>query len=711
MITSATFTRTRQAAEALAPKLPEHVPGEVIVKLKPDTASLTDFADEYGSKVLHRFDMPQTMVASVGGEMLQLKLPEGVSTAEGLAAMRQDGRVEYAVTNDILHRVGEPVLPNDLDPKLWGLNNTGQNNGAVDADIDAPEAWAVTTGKNQSQGGPLIAIIDTGVDYNHPDLKANMWTNPGEIPGDGLDNDGNGVVDDVHGYNATNDSGDPMDDNDHGTHCAGTIGGHGNNGEGVAGVQWDANLMGVKFLTAGGSGNLADAVKGILYAEKMGARVTSNSWGGGGYNEALRDALANSHALHIFAAGNAGNDNDAGASYPASYDLPNIVAVAATDRNDRLADFSNYGATTVDLAAPGVDVWSAKPGGGYQDMSGTSMATPHVSGAAGLILAQYPELNNEQLKARLLNSVDRLPDLHGVVLSGGRLNVANALENDSIGPGAPETLKASSEKAGEAFVAWTAQGDDGVEGGKAAYYDLRMSNQPFGEGPDETAFAAGHPVPAPTPGEPGSAEEVRVRMPLSGEARTYYFGLQVADNVGNLSEIRTTSVTVPAASVAFEENCESQSDNFSGEGWARVPSEGRGMVWTDSPEGPYNNGANTSLTSKVVDLSRLSNSTLVFDAKIATEARYDFLNVEAREPGAEKWTRLAKYDGNQDWASREVDMSAFDGKNVELRFRLTSDNIINSDGVYLDNIVIAGAPVPPPDTILNRESSWRPIFG
>jgi len=689
--------QTRKAAEALAPKLPEHVPGEVIVKLKPDTASLTDFADEYGSKVLHKFAMPQTMVASVGGEMLQLKLPEGVSTAEGIAALRQDSRVAYAVTNDILHRVGEPVVPDDLDPRLWGLNNTGQDNGTLDADIDAPEAWAVTTGKNQGQGGPLIAVIDTGVDYNHPDLKANMWTNPGEVPGDGIDNDGNGVIDDLHGYNATNDSGDPMDDNDHGTHCAGTIGGHGNNAEGVAGVQWNANMMGVKFLTAGGSGNLADAVKGILYAERMGARITSNSWGGGGYNEALRDALANSHALHIFAAGNNGNDNDAGASYPASYDLPNIVAVAASDRNDNLADFSNYGRTTVDLAAPGVDVWSARPGGGYQNMSGTSMATPHVSGAAGLILAQYPDLNNDQLKARLLNSVDRLPNLHGTVLTGGRLNVANALENDSVAPGAPEVLKGSSDQAGVAVVAWTAQGDDGLEGGRAAYYDLRRSDQPFGEGPDETTFAAGHPVPAPTPGQPGTAEEVSVKMPLSSEPRTYYFGLQVGDNVGNLSEIRTTSVTVPAASLAFEENCESETVNFTGEGWAKVPSEGRGLVWTDSPDGPYNNHANTSLTSKVIDLSRLANSTLVFDAKIATEARYDFLHVEAREPGAEKWTRLAKFDGNQDWAAREVDMRAFDGKSVELRFRLQSDNIINGDGVYLDNIVIAGAPVAPPE--------------
>lgn len=691
MITSAFTPAVRREAQALAPKLAEHVPGEVIVRLQPDSASLGEFADDYGSQVLSRFDTPR----SLAGEMLQLKLPEGVTTAEGIAAMSHDPRVQYAVTNDVLHRVGDPVLPNDLDPKLWGLHNTGQDGGAVDADIDAPEAWALQTGKNQGQGGPLIAVIDTGIDYNHPDLRGNVWTNPGEIPGDGLDNDGNGVIDDVHGYNAISDTGDPLDDNGHGSHCSGTIGGHGNNGEGVAGVQWDANLMGVKFLNANGGGNLSDAVHGLFYAEKMGARITSNSWGGGGYNQALKDALGNSHALHIFAAGNNSNDNDLGASYPASYDLPNIVAVAATDRNDQLANFSNWGATTVDLAAPGVDIWSAQPGGGYQNMSGTSMATPHVAGAAGLILAQYPSLSNEQLKARLLNSVDRLPQLHGQVLTGGRLNVAHALENDSTPPGAPDNMKGASEKAGEAYVSWTAQGDDGAEGGRAAYYDLRVSSQPFGEGPDETTFASAHPVPAPAPGEPGTEEGVRVKMPLASEARTYYFAMQVGDNVGNLSDIRSTSVTVPAATLAFEENCESETDNFTGPGWGKVSVEGRGQVWTDSPDGPYQNFADTSLTSKVIDLSQLTGSTLVFDAKIATEARYDELFVEAREPGAEKWTALAKYDGNSDWASRELDLSAFDGKSVEMRFRLKADNVINADGVYLDNIVIAGNPAPP----------------
>src|SRR5690606_21235490 len=191
--------------------------------------------------------------------------------------------------------------PNDLHERLYGM-----------AKIQAPQAWETTTG---SRTGPVVAVIDGGIDYNHPDLTNNMWTNPGEIPGDGLDNDGNGVVDDVHGYNAINGSGHPADDNNHGTHCAGTIGAEGNNGVGVVGVNHQARMMAVKFLGSNGSGTTADAVKGVLYASRMGARITSNSWGGGGYNQALKDALASSPALHIFAAGNANSNNDRRPSY------------------------------------------------------------------------------------------------------------------------------------------------------------------------------------------------------------------------------------------------------------------------------------------------------------------------------------------------------------------------------------------------------------
>ena len=414
-----------RAAQALKGQLNEHVPGEVLVKVKQTDGLEQDVAADYDMQLIEKLDIAPTQLQSDNGKLLHLRLPSNVTDEQGLAMLRQDDRIEYAETNDILHAVDDG-LPNDLNTRLWGMDNQGQGGGTVDADIDAPEAWRISVGKNQAQGGPLVAIIDTGVDASHPDLTANLWTNPGEIPDNGIDDDGNGVIDDIHGFNAMDGSGNPVDDVGHGSHCSGTIGGVGNNGQGVVGVQQNANMMAVKFLGKNG-GTLADAVKAINYATKMGARVTSNSWGGGGYNQALKDVLEHSPALHIFAAGNDKNNSDSRPAYPASYDLPNIIAVAATDKNDRLASFSNYGLKSVDLGAPGVDIYSTTPGGNYESYNGTSMACPHVAGAAGLLLATDPALSNDQLKDLLLSTVDKIPALDGKTVTGGRLNIGSAM--------------------------------------------------------------------------------------------------------------------------------------------------------------------------------------------------------------------------------------------------------------------------------------------
>ena len=331
------------------------------------------------------------------------------------------------------------------DPRygdLYGLHNTGQSGGTTDADINAPEAWQVSTGSRDL----IVGVVDTGIDYTHPDLAANMWVNPGEIAGNGIDDDANGFVDDVHGYDFANDDGDPFDDNGHGTHCAGTIGGVGNNGVGVVGVNWEVSLMGLKFLDANGSGSTSDAIQAVNYATMMknqygqNVRVTSNSWGGGGSSSAMRQAIesgAEAEIVFIAAAGNDGMNNDTNPQYPASYISDAVISVAATDRNDALANFSNYGATSVDIAAPGVGIVSTTPGNSYASFSGTSMATPHVAGAAALALAVDPTLTVSQLRSGLLGTVDAVAGLAGKTVTGGRLNVGRLVESLSSDPTVP----------------------------------------------------------------------------------------------------------------------------------------------------------------------------------------------------------------------------------------------------------------------------------
>ena len=326
------------------------------------------------------------------------------------------------------------TIPNDPDfSRLYGLHNTGQTGGTFDADIDAPEAWDQFTGSTSV----VIASIDTGVDYDHVDLAANMWRNPGEFGGiPGVDDDGNGYIDDIYGIDAINDDSDPMDDNSHGTHTAGTFGGVGNNGIGVAGVNWDVQIMALKFLGGGGSGSTADAIETIEYMTMMktvyGVNVvaSNNSWGGGAFSTALRDAIQASNdagIMFVAAAGNNNSNNDFSPAYPASYDLPGIISVAATDHNDQRASFSNYGATTVDLGAPGVNTWSTSPGNSYSFKSGTSMASPHVAGAVGMLMANSPGSSLAEIKAAILNGTNQVASMNGITVSGGRLNLANSL--------------------------------------------------------------------------------------------------------------------------------------------------------------------------------------------------------------------------------------------------------------------------------------------
>lgn len=424
------------------------------------------------------------------GNLVQIELAPTMSVARALEELRRDPSVLYAEPDYIVHALAVPDDP--LFGQLHGLHNTGQGGGIAGADISAVDAWDVTTGA----ASVVVGVVDTGIDYNHPDLAANMWANPGEIPGNGLDDDGNGVIDDRHGFDATTGGGDPLDDNDHGSHCAGTIGAVGDNGQGVTGVAWRTSLMAMKFLSASGSGSTADAIAAISYAvgrknAGVNLRVLNNSWGGGQFSQALSDAIAAANAadiLFVVAAGGSATDTDLNPTYPGAYDLPNILVVTATDNRDVRATFANYGATSVDMAAPGTNIHSTITNGGYSTFSGTSMAVPYVVGTAALLLSVDPGLTTAELKSLLMTTGDTVPSLVGATVSGKRLNAASALA--AVGP-QPEPPVASFTHA--------------VSGSQVSFTDTSTDSDgvvvtrawTFGDGGSSTERAPVHSYAAP----------------------------------------------------------------------------------------------------------------------------------------------------------------------------------------------------------------------
>jgi len=338
----------------------------------------------------------------------------------------------YEIEQDVVDRSEFiPVLPRD--PRFndqWALANSGQRGGTEGADISATRAWATTTGSDKV----VVAVLDSGVDYTHEDLAPNMWTRPANLA-PYHDNE-LGTIDDTNGFNAIDNSSDPMDENGHGTHCAGIIGAEGSNDIGISGVNWKVQIMPLKFMNAGGFGTTKDAIEAINYVidrKKAGVnvRIISASWGSTQKSRALEEVIRKAYEsdiLFVAASGNASTNNDRNPHFPSSYNVPNVISVAALDRNDQLAKFSNFGVKSVAIAAPGVDILSTWLGNEYEEKSGTSMATPVVAGVAALIVAEHPRISVDDLKKKVLASVDPLPGLKDKVTTGGRVNAAKAVE-------------------------------------------------------------------------------------------------------------------------------------------------------------------------------------------------------------------------------------------------------------------------------------------
>jgi subtilisin family serine protease len=444
VLTSGPEARFKAAGDALSADVGgSFVPDQVVVQYR----RIADATDK--SQTRQRVDATVADRSEYKPNLQLLSLNGSTSVQEAVRDLESDQAVEFAEPNFVRELAATPNDP--YFPRMWGLHNIGQSllvpfpGGTPDADIDAPEAWDTETGSL----GVTVAVLDTGIDFQHPDLRDNIWTNPGEVGSDqfgadkrsnGVDDDSNGYKDDWRGWDfGASDNNPaveyyshttpPMDVGSHGVYVAGTIGAEGNDGYGVTGVAWKVSLMGVKMYATGGSWKAAEAFR---YASANGADIANGSFAGPTYSEVERSALEQSpNTLFVFAAGNWGTDNDQTPYYPCNYPLVNAICVAATDKDDKLASISNYGASTVDLAAPGVDIVSTKAtyqGGGWIFSTGTSMASPMVAGAAAVLLARRPEASVAAVRAALLDGVDQKQLLQAKVVSGGRLNLDKSLD-------------------------------------------------------------------------------------------------------------------------------------------------------------------------------------------------------------------------------------------------------------------------------------------
>ncbi|HKP18115.1 MAG TPA: S8 family peptidase [Gaiellaceae bacterium] len=415
---------------ASAPRLDEGwtVPGELLVRFRGGASRqrIAAVNDGVGADVLQSFQIVPNLKL--------VRFADAGRTAAALAAYQADPDVLYAQPN-FVYRISK--TPDDpFYPQMWNLKNTGQTGGTKDADIDAPEAWNTTTGSSSV----AVIDIDTGIDYNHQDLAANARPNTAECNGTALvDDDGNGYADDCHGIDTIAHDSDPLDDNGHGTHTAGTIGAIGDNGVGVTGINWNVTIIACKSHDSAGNGTSASIIECYQYAEIEQAHgldvVTSNNSYGGcpeacGYDQATYDAIESNMEkgiLFVASAGNASSDNDSAPSYPATYFVPNVISVAATNDDDHRAGFSNIGDRTVMLGAPGVGVKSTTPNNTYSNLSGTSMASPHVAGVAALLKASNASLDWRAIRNLILASGDAKASLSGATLTGKRLNAKTAV--------------------------------------------------------------------------------------------------------------------------------------------------------------------------------------------------------------------------------------------------------------------------------------------
>lgn len=661
-----------------------HIADQLIIKLKATTgpSALKQIAAEQG-----------VQIADLGHQAYLLSFPAGSDLAERAEALSRNKQIQNVEANLIYHL--EERTPNDPRFDLtYGLKNSGQKGGLVGADIAATRAWVDAVGDRKV----VVGIIDSGIDYRHEDLAANIWLNPGESGLDesgqekaknGIDDDGNGFVDDWRGWDFFNEDNDPLDDNSHGTHVAGTVGAVGDNGVGIAGVNWQVSMVPLKIFSGAGETSTDRIVRAIDYATSIGVDVSNNSWGGGAYSEVIFSAIQRAEEkdiLFVAAAGNEATDTDREPHFPSSYQLKNIISVASTNRFDRLSFFSNYGETSVHVAAPGEEIYSTIPNNGYDYKSGTSMATPHVTGLVALLLSRYPELRGEQLRNKiLLSSTPKAELLKRVVY--GRIDASSALENDAIPPAAVQDIQIASLGIRDLTLSVEASGDDDRVG-RAARYQVRMSAAPIESEDDWKAASALRTVQTDSP-------DGRVLLSVSGlDVNTSgYLSLRAEDNVGNISALGGSIVfSLPEATILWE------NDNDSIAGWPQIDapwtivSEGDLSYLADSAGRDYDANINIKAVSSRLTFAS-SQLELSLRSKWDIESGYDFGYIEISVDEGQNWKTVDTLTGtSQGWETRLVPLApVLEGQtSFLLRLRLETDFSVNYDGWDVDSLQIIG---------------------
>lgn len=666
-----------------------HIPNQVIIKFKVNaTHKVGALAVEkisalsrLGGKVEHQFKSSDSYLISFDKQVDAKTLKNNVD------ALASEFEIEYAEANTVLTM---DVIPNDPRFKeSYGLYNDGSKVG----NIQAIDAWEQTKGSSSV----LVAVIDTGIDYNHEDLKDNLWTNPGESGDDaegkpkfsnGIDDDNNGYIDDYRGWNFVNNTNNPWDDAGHGTHCAGVIGAKGNNALGTSGVNWNVSLMGLKFLNGQGSGSLADAVKALEYATMMKVFLTSNSWGGGGYSDTMMLALKNAEShgmLFIAAAGNNHSDNDASPHYPSSYEVSNVIAVAASDQNDALASFSNYGKKSVHVAAPGVGILSSYPPNTYKLLSGTSMATPFVAGLAALVKSLYPELTGAEIKKRILSSSDAVNGMKTRLITGARINATSALANDHTPPSSVKNISIISSEINSLTMTWSPSGDD-EDQGQAAHYDVKIALTPINnesdwQGATDVEYA---------PLEAANTYKI-LELPIASSG---YIAVRAVDKAGNISALSPSlAFATSPMKVLSVKNASSIIGIKKDKPWG-VETLRNKKFFSDSPGALYGESKNVSLSITDYSISQ-QNILLSFDSIYDLEDGYDFVYVEISMDKGKKWSVLTTLTGQSpELKNTLIDLKSYMTKSTNkfyLRFRLVSDYSVQKDGIKIESVKILGA--------------------